>query len=263
MATLKKPWQKTVPVEWEKQLADFSPQTNRFTWLKLIWEPGYPWEIVERFLVYQMVPATAIIPEIREQLEHDLPPSKMGNYYDTVKQEFIRNPDCLITERAYHLYKETRCWGRPYWVIQGTRGGHKRWFSPVEKKFLKLAGLPHEPPAPGDLPYAEFSDLTIEKLQQHDALQGVQGSMKRLKAALGNENYHKRMDVENQEFRRQITAWLYDQVADIAPDVHKSLVALDAPRSKIDPRKLEALQERAEQAFIETGSTKGNLIKLA
>lgn len=263
MSTLKKPWQKEVPKEHEARLAEFSPQTEHFTWLKLIWEAGYPWEIVERYMIYQMVPRRAVIPEILEQLEHPLPPSKMGNYYDTVLQEFVRNEDCLITERAYWLFRETGCWGRPYWVIQGKKGGHKRWYSPTEKKFLKLAGLPHEPPAPGDLPYAEFSDLTLEALKRQDALKGVQGSLKRLKKALGNEQYSKRYEAENQEFRRQITAAIYDQVDEIAEDVRKSLMKLDAPRNKFDPKKLEALQERAEQAFIETGSTKGNLIKLA
>lgn len=262
MATLRKPWVKVVPEEWEKRLAEFSPRTTRFTWLKLIWEQGYPWEPVERYLVYQMVPGHAVDEAVLEQLEDPHPPSAHGNYYDTVKQEFIRNPDCLITERAWHMFRETGCWGRPYWVIQGENGGHKRWFTTVEKKLLRLANLPDEPPAPGDLPYAEFDDRVERHLRMLDLMHNVHNDLRR-KKVLSNEGHHERQEALEKEFRVQLTRWLSEQVLEVGPDVHKGLLAMDAPRSKADPKKLEEIYEQAEQDFIDTGNSKAGLIRRA
>lgn len=259
MSALRNPVMKEVPKEWESRLAEFSPQTNRFTWLKIIWEQGYEWEPVERWLLYSMVPRHGIPEGFLEQLEHPLPPSQMGNYYDKIKGEFVRNPDCVITERAYWLYRETKCWGRPFWVIQGDEGGHKRWFSPVEKKFLKLAGLPPEPPAPGDLPYAEFDDRVMKRLQEWDLMKGIHSGLRRKKSLL-HGLYSSRVEADERAFREQLVKWLAEQVTALDGEkITKALMRLDAPRSKDDPKEMERMQETAEQNFIETGNTYGGM----
>ena len=252
---------KDVPLAWEKRLAEFSPPTDRFSWLKLIWESGHPWEgAVDRWFIYQMIPAKAVDEAIIEQLEMP-PPSEMGNYYDATLGEFVRNPDCMITERAWHLWRETKCWGRPFWVIQGTKGGHKRWFSTLESKFLKLAGLPADPPIPGDLPYAPFDDRVMAQLEAYDLMRGVHGSLKRNKH-LGNAQNAIRQERQEKEFREELVRWLACQVEEIAPDVTKGLMGMDAPRRDLDVKKMHRMQEEAEQSFIETGRTNGQLLTL-
>jgi hypothetical protein len=259
----KRPARRDVPIEWEEQLAELSSPTDKFTHLKLLWEPGYPWEHVERFMIYQMIPRHGMNSPLQlavlEQLEHPLPPSKMGNYYDTVLGRFVSNPDCLITERAYWLYRETGCWGRPYWVIQGTQGGHKRWFSPVEQKFLKLAGLPSDPPAPGDLPYAPFDERVMAKLTAQDMMKGTHSGLRFRKAKLGGV-YDARYEDDETRFREELVAWLKTQVDEMDGErVTNSLMKLDAPRSKLDPRVIEERAEQAEENFIKTGRTHGGL----
>lgn len=252
---------RVIPKEWEDWLAEYSPPTNRFKWLKLIHEQGYPWEPVDRFIIYEMVPARFVMDEVLEQLQHPLPPSEMGNYYDHALGEFVQNPDCLITTRAWNLYRETECWGRPYWIIQGVNGGHKRWFTPIEKKLLKLAGLPSEPAVPGDLPFAEFDDRVKKQLQAQDLLRSVHARLKASRGQLIAQNAL-RQERQEREFREGLLKWLFAQVADIAPDVHKSLVDLDAPRIDFDVKEMERLSEEAEENFIETGRTDG-LIQIA
>jgi hypothetical protein len=264
VTTLKRPARRDVPRDWEAELAELSPPTSKFTYLKLLWEPGYPWEPVERFLLYQLVPRRALTSEFQqaivEQLEHPLPPSKMGNYYDAVLGTFVRNPDCLITERAYWLYRETGCWGRPYWVIQGDKGGHKRWFSEVEKKFLRLANLPSDPPAPGDLPYAPWDERVKAALATHDLMAGRQSDLRFRRAKLQGV-YNARYEEDEEEFRRQLVDWLKTQVDAMDPErVTKSLMVLDAPRSKQDPRIIEERAAIAEHNFIKTGRTHGGLV---
>lgn len=267
---LVKPAQRDVPKEWEVQLAELSPPTNRFSWLKLIWEPGYPWEPVERYLIYQMVPRHGIPLGFLEQLEDPHPPSAHGNYYDQHKEwvdekgvsrrgQFIRNPDCIITERAWHLYRDTKCWGRPFWVIQGAEGGHKRWFSPNEKKFLKMAGLPTESPPPGDLPYADFDDRVMARLTTYDLLKGQHAGLRRKKTLLQGL-YSSRYEEDERAFREQFVKWLAEQVTELDPErITKSMMKLDMPRIDMDDAKIQAMQEQAEENFIVHGRTHGGI----
>ncbi len=262
MTTLRRLLQKDVPREWEARLAQLSPPTDRFTWLKIIWEPGHPWETpVDRWFIYSMVPEHAVEEAVLEQLRDFPPPSEMGNRYDEVKGEFVNNPDCLITERAWHMYRETRCWGRPYWVIQGPNGGHKRWFSNVEKQFLKLAGLPQEPPIPGDLPYAEFDEKVMEQLAKRDLMQKAQDTIGRKKGLLGGLQ-DARVAAEEQRLREELVKWLADQVTEAGEGVMESLMKLDAPRADIDVKEMERREETATENFIRTGRSAGGLILL-
>lgn len=267
---LRKLHKRDVPKEWEDRLAEISPPTNRFTYLKLVWEPGYPWETpVDRYFIYQMVPERAVDESVLEQLRDFPPPSKMGNYFDPylVNEEtgqlgkFVNNPDCLITERAWHLFQETRCWGRPFWVIQGENGGHKRWFSPVEQKFLKLAGLPQDPPEPGALPYADFNEKTVAMLMAHDLLLGTQAPLRRSKSLLQGVR-DERYEAQEEEFRRKLIGWLAAQVTEAGEGVMESLMVMDAPRADIDVKLLEQREEQATENFIKTGKSHGGLVLL-
>jgi len=260
-----------VPKEWDERLAEFSPTTNRMQWLKIIHEPGYPWEPVDRFIIYEMMPAEfmekvphgtdTLLSMVLEQLQHPVPPSEMGGYYDHALQEYVANPDCLITTRAWDLFRETACWGRPYWIIKGTTGGHKREFSQVEQKLLRLHGLPSDAPAAGALPFAEFDDRVMSQLRGQDMLRGVHDRLSSTRATTAAQGQLRQERLER-EFREALIKFLFAQVADVAPAVHKSLVAMDAPRSNADPRTVERLAEEAEEAFIETGRTDG-LITIA
>lgn len=269
MAKLKRLFQRVVPEEWEKELAELdAPPNDRFPYLKLVYEPGYPWEPVERYMIYWMTPSRlmteGLMGAIKEQLEDPHPPSKHGNYYDTVKETFIRNPDCLITERAWNMWQETHCWGRPYWVIQGEQGGHKRFFTTIEKQLLRMAHLPSEPPAPGDLPYAEWDDRVKARLGKLNMLHGEHGERRRAAALAKGHTVTEEREREQQiELRKQVIAFLAEQVAEIAPDAHEALLKIDAgrvQRTKAEQIQIERTYEEAENDFIQTGSSKSRLI---
>lgn len=260
MTTLRRLVEREVPKEWAAELAEFSPPTDRFTYLKLRWEPGYPWEEpADRWVIDQMIPEHAVEIGVLEQLRDYPPPSQMGNYYDAVLGEFVRNPDCIITERAWHTFQATRCWARMFWVIQGPVGGHKRWFSNAEKGLLKLAGLPQEPPAIGDLPYADFDARVMAHLRVHDLLHNQHAGLKRKKELLGGLQ-DARTEAEERKFREQMVKWLADQVTEVAEGVTESLMLMDAPRRDIDVKEIERRDEQATQNYIETGKSHGGAV---
>jgi hypothetical protein len=272
VAKLKRLFKRVVPKTWEDELNEISPAQSRFLWLKLVYEEGYPWEPVERYMIYQMTPehlmGGGIMPDILEQLKDPDPPSAHGNYYDKhfdngdgTTGKFIRDPNCLITERAWRMYRETGCWGRPYWVIQGEKGGHKRWFTPAEQKLLRMAGLPHDPPAPGDLPYAEWDERVKVRLMQMDILRGEHGERRRCAALAKGHSAQEEREKELQlELRTKLISFLAEQVFEIAPDVYKGLLKIDAGRkqtTKAEQIKIERHMEQAEENFITTGSRSG------
>lgn len=272
MTTLRKLHFREVPKEWEDRLAEHSPPTNRFSWLKLVWEPGYPWEApVERYMLMQMIPAHAVEPYVLEQLEDPHPPSMHGNYYDahlTWTDEtgaerigkFVNNPDCLITEQAWRLFRETRCWGKRYWVMQGEKGGHKYRFTKVEQQMLRLLKLPTEPPEPGTLPYAPFDDRVLAQLEKLDMLKGVHGGLRRQKAILAGA-HSERYEESERALRAAVMGMLKEQVEQIAGDVHQALMKLDAPRTRDGDaqRDMEEQSEIAEDNWIRTGQTNAGL----
>jgi hypothetical protein len=248
---LRRPYRRDIPRDWETELAELSPRSEQTSWLKLIFEEGYPWEPVERFMIYEMIPAHAVDPEILSWLQRDTPPQ---GYWDSVLDEFVPEEGCMITKRAHRLYQEFQCWGRPWWVIQGTKGGHKRWFSESDKKLLKLAGLPQEPPAPGDLDYAPFDSRVVTQLVKHDLLRDEQGRIRQgMEDRQGIVGYRAREAKDAKQFRTLLLDWLSEQVAEIAPDAHKALLKMDAPRSTADPKAREAAMEAADERFIEHG----------
>lgn len=268
MAKLKRLFKRVVPESWERELNDISPSQNRFVWLKLIYEEGHPWEPVERYMLYQMTPerlmVAGLMPDILEQLKDPDPPSAHGNYYDTVKEEFVRDPNCLITERAWHLYRETGCWGRPYWVIQGERGGHKRWFTRAEQQLLRFAKLPTEPPAPGDLPYAEWDERVKEKLLQLDVLRGEHGERRRTAALAKGHSALEEKEKELQlELRQKLLGFLKEQVTEIGDEATKALLKVDAGRvrrDRFEQARIEEGMEKTEDNFLTTGSRSGLIV---
>lgn len=261
MTTLRRLHLRAVPKDWEARLADISPPTNRFSYLRLVYEPGFPWEDpVERYMIMQMIPAHAVEPYVLEQLQDRDPPSAHGNYYDPVLQEFVRNPDCLITEQAWRLYQETECWGKRYWVIQGEKGGHKYRFTQVEKQLLRLMKLPTDPPAPGTLPYAPFDERVVAQLEKLDMLKGLHGGMRRQKALLAGVR-SSRQEESERELRMAVMGMLKEQVEQIASDVHQSLLTLDAPRTRDGDaqKEMEEQSEIAEDNWVRTGQSNGGI----
>jgi hypothetical protein len=252
--------QRAVPKAWSAQLADFSPPSENISWLRLRWEPGYPWEADtgERWVIDQMIPEAGIDDARLEQLKDFPPPSEMGNYYDAALGEFVRNPDCLITERAWHLYRETGCLATSFWVVQGVQGGHKFLFSNVEKQFLKLANLPPDAPYVGALPYVDFDERVFAQLVKYDMLQSRMRTLGQRKSLLAGTQ-DAMQEAEERRFREELVSWLADQVTEVAGGVMESLMVLDAPRDDFDVGEMEKRSDQATHNFITTGRSHGGL----
>lgn len=138
---------------WQGELDRISARQGPFdSWLKLVWVPGETWGPVERFFVYQMH-HPLLIPEMYlADLTGEAPRSR--GTWDRTKG-YRADPACTIDQLQWQLYRDTGYFGRPFWVVQGFKGGHRRRWDRYESVLSRMKGGPERPPLPGDLPYCD------------------------------------------------------------------------------------------------------------
>lgn len=155
-------WDRTPPAEWQAALDRLFPRNDRISWLSIGWYAAdevlvgqrIKVDPVQRWVIWQMTPAAAVPTVVRHYLEGPPPHPK-------------KNPIPLCREQ-WDLFRATGCYAQAYWIVQGDHGGHKRRFTDIEAKVLRVARKPDRPPVPGALPYAPFDQRVLDKLLQLD-----------------------------------------------------------------------------------------------
>lgn len=213
---------------WEQMLEQVAPRQERATWLKPVWVAGDLFEadrrddIVERWVIYQMYPLS-LLEEMLDPAMFDLilsdlhgPNPRNRTRYDYVMHQAHPDPRCNIDRIQWLLFKETGCFGRPLWVVQGDKGGHKRRWSHNEKAVSTMLGGPEEPPLPGDLPYAEPDWRTLAALAQINTLRqacDILAEVKRDPKLFSDEEL-----AEMEPLRRYAHAWLESEIDEATGD---------------------------------------------
>jgi hypothetical protein len=225
-------YDRPVPPEWREELARLTPPHQRISWLELVWESGdRPSEAfpggapVQRWVIYEVTPPEGV-PGFKRDTLLEEPPRSAGHH--RMRRYFLEHGGALM---------------EPFWVIQGTRGGHKFHFSDAEQSILYLQDLPWEPPVPGSLPYAPFDSRVIEQIQKWDRLRKGYGDNVRLAKKLGDKQ-------ALQDMRRSLVAFLEEQVQDVIeqvdPEVNDNTIDLDDSEAEPD-------WEERDRQYIEDG----------
>ena len=148
---------------WQARLDVLSPPNGKLSWLHLYWEPGFPWEHVGRWMIGQVTPSPSVPDMYRDLLEGPNP----ANFGMLVDGEWVSLLPG-VSRRQWHFYRDTGCLLRPYWVVQGKRGGHKLRLTHTENRIVEMQGGEANPPPPGDLPYATPDERTFRMLAKLD-----------------------------------------------------------------------------------------------
>lgn len=224
-----------VPAEWQRELEAIVPKTDRVPWLKIVWQPGTPYEPVQRWEIYEMVPLLQYVPfEIVDCLKNGQSPREWGEWVPDRKipEEFGGKrwiTSSLVSLVQWQLYHETGCYSQRFWIIQGERGGHKWKLSQAEQNYLAaFFGEGADTPFPGDRPYAEWDNRVAAKIVEHDKLRrwklttpwdGRQAD--KTKAGL----YVKRdRKTEEERFAWAMLRYLESQVSDVVSDIPRTLL---------------------------------------
>jgi hypothetical protein len=230
--------------EAQRFLDQLAPRDGFNSWLKWVWNPGYPWAPVNRWQVMQMSERHATPDFLLADLEG--PDPRTVGYYDK-SENCWRGGVRFISRIQWDLYRETGCYGATLWIVQGDKGGHRAKWNHVESALSRMAGGPTEPPAPGSLPFAPFDRRVREKLS---ALEDATRMAQCIAATEQRPDMFERQEIEAaQAMRGRLWEWLGDQVM---PEADKLAFELKKEWSTADlPTSRNSLSREIEDARTE------------
>lgn len=243
------------PAEWLADLRRISPVTTLHSWLL----PFY-YRARERWTLYDVLP-DACIPHD----ETPVAPGFTGTEYYAVMDgprpseapEWLKTP--FVTDVQHEMHRVYGGYARPFWVLQGSVGGHQVHFSPWQQNVLISKNLNPEAPGIGDLPFAPFDGRSVKQLTHLNRLHQFENQMERLRDS-GSRAF---AEAESEKTQREIREAEYDFVCNqMEPivDMSMSLVRGQNPRSEHEDQIVRvkdgvaAEAEDAIQEYLATGN---------
>lgn len=224
---------------WQGELDTITPPASGLSWLKLVWVAGDVWQPINRWVVYQMIPYHRANELVKADLKGPSP--RVRGRYDRVLKRFIPDPNCNVDRLQWELFQQTGYYGRPYWIVQGSGGGHKRTFNRMESAISALNGGPKQPPAIGDLPFANPDRRTFDALAKHDLMRGYSFLLDRVKQSATMLDIHEQAIADGMS--AAVWRWLEGQVSDVLKDERRGRKAIaemaEASRTTFDEEKAE------------------------
>lgn len=247
---------------WSRALARLAPRSRHVNWLHVAWFAGDPWAPVERWVVYEMTPWETIAQsqEFQQKFGFDDEfyraltgpnPRTLGHFDRQLGAYITDGLPSLIDRRQWVMFRELNAFARPLWIIQGSAGGHKRFFTPMELRYLRTQGYPWDAaPAPGELAYAEFDERVVAQLAKLDRLRQWEVRRSWMKRTI-NDTFKARAQAET-EFLKLFGTWLDRQIEGCA-DAMLDLIGdvNDLPYRDIPVEE----RERVDEALLEPETT--------
>lgn len=171
--------------QWQRELDRVFQPADQISRLVIRWEAGDEWQPIQRWMIWQCQdPKHSPIPPFLRDALHGPHPRSTGHYCAPglnskgqpwcaclIKgNKWVKGANRHVDRQTWELYHDTGLYGRRWWTIQGTKGGHRfLWDTEeLEAKLSQLMGGPSQTPDPGDLPYAEFDYRVLEKIGRLD-----------------------------------------------------------------------------------------------
>ena len=214
-----------VAERWQPELDHIAPRTTRgYSHLMLVWEPGEEWAPVERWVVWEMM-SLERAPNLGIRQDLEGPPPILSRRWDPFIQLWRQTKPLTINQRQWEIYQRTGLFGRPCWIVQGTKGGHKRFWSDVEQNLILLnagmgsTSMQFDPPAPGDLCYAEPDNRVIARLAAIDLVRLYGDTLRYQSEEIQSGHLTAREKATGRVMAEKLWNWLGEQVAEALDDV--------------------------------------------
>lgn len=258
---------------WQERLEGITPRSEKVNWLYLKWFPGMPYEPVQRWCIWELVPDLDLVPpDLLMELDGQSPRHESQGYWDEdpdLDQELdsplIKRSHRGIVQRwvslanicleEWEIFRETRCAANRTWIVQGDNGGHLYRMTRAELGVLEANGIKDaDTPFPGDLPYAPMSDLTILKLAEMDWLrkwEKKEGKSFDVRTGLSKSDAgilirRERRDREI-EYNKRMLKWLDDQIEGAICD---ELPRAVLPQPSETARPVRVDEDKIDEEFI-------------
>ncbi len=251
-----------VPEEWQRDLERIVPRTDRVNWLQIVWQAGLEYEPVQRFELYEMQPRLDFVPDgILESLQGPNP-REWGHWAKDRESPTGKRwiTDSLVSLTQWQLYRDTRCFGQRWWIIQGDRGGHKWRLTHLEKALLTQQGYDDEidTPLPGALPYAEWDNRVAEQIGRADRLRQWREQIAWDDRQATKHSAAAFIERERDALRRQYAAetlqWLDAQVGAAVSDIPRRVAAKIMGQAPVGDGSYNKDAELIERGFTEWGT---------
>lgn len=260
-------WTREPDPAFVRGLRDLSPVSDERSHLIPWWEPGEKWMPGQRWMLFEAVQPQLVggrsNPRVVELLGPH--PRSAGHYCSDYvegqfqchckwKTESWRGGPCsIVTLTEYNIFKATGLVAFPYWIVQGTRGGHRTHFNDQEQSILKMLDLPHDPPAVGVLDYAPLDGHVLAAIAGLNRLIQFGNDLEAYRNAMRGDGYEKTLEEGERRLRELTVKCVEDQMLDVQELFVKAAAAGDMddqPRTDID---YDALWEPSKAHYIETG----------
>lgn len=244
-------WTRDVPPAWQADLETACPKSDSLTWLQIVWQPGWPYEPVQRWEIYEMDPRLDHVdPGFLADLKGE-DPRKRG--------EWIEDPDIpqelggarfrshsWFSHTQWQLFREHNCYPIRFWIIQGDKGGHVWRMDHIQRNFeLTIEGA--DTPLPGDLPYAEYGQATKTSIMELDRLKQWHDELFRSFNTKTGDDVDAEEAARKEVYASKMLAWLDKQIEDVTSQVPRSALPSlsDLPMGDTQyEREKEAVDER-------------------
>lgn len=233
---------KTPPPEWERDLREISPVSPAHSHLVLAWKepPGAPDN--GRWCIYEATPAPLVGTERLMELQK--PP-----YWTLATKEERYAHAQIVSAYQWEMYRRFRVDVRPFWCLQGSEGGTPFHLSNIEKRYLRMMGLPDDPLPMAALPFTAWDTRVKARLLERDRLYRLGGAIDRLKG----ESVVERDEAEK-TFRRRFFDWFSETMRPQSELMEWISRHEDADRTYERQTREDAMAAAdARDVFIETG----------
>jgi hypothetical protein len=211
---------------WQSALESFVPKSDRMSYLYLRWEPGDPWQPVQRWVLWELLPMEACPPDIALALKGPHPRST--GFYNIRTQRWCDGPEgCERIDRAtWEVFQETGRWGMRFWCIQGKGPGHPLVMPWVVKTVKKLTGDPiAEPPFCGDLPYRLPAEDVWAKVAGYDRYRMWRDEVGSAWENRTLDDVGREREAGAEKAAAAVTAWWDEMVMEVLDEVPKQRMA--------------------------------------
>jgi hypothetical protein len=221
------------PAEWVASLREIDPIRDNASYLAFVWRA-----VDQRWMLYNMVPLWNYRPEDEAMFLAEF----TGPDPDTLPPG-----STFVSRLQWSLWQTHKRIAEPFWVLQGSRGGHLVRYDREHVLAAKAEGLPMEPPAVGDLPYAPWDERSRTQILQHNLLTDSRDFLKGLKGKA-------RKDAAMKEYRKRFVRWMAEQAEEPAEYFKRAFRTGEADDVKIVEKDWEKADEMATQHYIDYGS---------
>lgn len=241
------------PDGWEAALRAVNDITELYSHLRFYW-----YRAKQRWVLYDCLP--------KHLIKGDQPPGvpmetpEFLAFMDGPPPWVLGDNACVFVSGVqWEMWQRYGVYARPYWVLQGERGGHQYAYSPEQARVAVQKGQPDAPPAIGSLPFAPFDERVQRQLRVHSRLLALNNDLERLRNSGSPEAIAAELAQTERDIRRAEMTFIENQFEPVT-DMAQSLVRGQNSRSEYEDQIIRVKPGTAAKAsdaydeYLETGN---------